>query len=200
MELLPKNHVVGFLGSIWFLAYFLYFCRIKMFLLLLLVECTNWINFILSESMLTDGWSCRDLFGWLLWQWVHWFRDVLWQWANSSVGTKGYVCQCTPVCRIGQYIKEHLHLHFLHVGPRVRGRARFDKHCVWGNNMLLNEDQCLYLNDLVYEFPGVPIKYYVYMMTNSAIIQRNFKMVCYFNNWCSSTNLNCSLQVCKKKQ
>jgi hypothetical protein len=62
---------------------------------------------------------------------------------------------------------------FLLVGPFIRGNASFDKHCIYGNDFSLNEYQVRYLKDLVKDYPGIPIKYYVYRMTNSSVIQKN---------------------------
>nr|XP_051223558.1 uncharacterized protein LOC127341677 [Lolium perenne] len=66
----------------------------------------------------------------------------------------------------------------VHRGPRITGNEEFDKHCVWGNNLVLNEDQCKALTKMVRQFPGKPIKYYVYMMSKSSVIQKNCKLVC----------------------
>ncbi|KAK1643538.1 hypothetical protein QYE76_061343 [Lolium multiflorum] len=55
----------------------------------------------------------------------------------------------------------------VHRGPRITGNEEFDKHCVWGNNLVLNEDQCKALTKM--EFSAKFTERYLKKFLNDAI-------------------------------
>ena len=76
---------------------------------------------------------------------------------------------------------------WLHTGPKIKGNRLFDDHCVFGNNMELTKYQVGYLEDIVGDCAGEPIKLYIYRMSKSSVIRNKAKMVTLFdqeNSYC----------------
>ena len=63
------------------------------------------------------------------------------------------------------------------VGPGYGGIRPFDKECIFANYVELDKEQCRWLKDVSKDFPGIPIKHYVYKMTKSAADKKKGKMV-----------------------
>lgn len=62
-------------------------------------------------------------------------------------------------------------------GPNWQGDKEFDKQCVFGNDMYLNEMHVSWLTDFCDpKFPPA-IKYYVCKMTYSSVVENKCKMV-----------------------
>jgi hypothetical protein len=65
----------------------------------------------------------------------------------------------------------------LQLGPLVSGGNDFDEHCMFGNDMYLQQGQVNFLNEHYNNFPKEKFEYYVYRMTKSAVVKNKCKLV-----------------------
>lgn len=61
-------------------------------------------------------------------------------------------------------------------GPDCKGNEEFDKQCIYGNEMFLDEEQVQFLHNWCDDV-APKIKYFVYKMTPSSVVSKKCKMV-----------------------